>query len=328
MEQSTSLSLGLRERRNILIQAQQQVLIIDEGEDRLEHFLSKDRPAYQNLLERRFASEVEALTQLEQELNARTTAFNAAVAVAKLKNLSMKNAWAYLHAEETRFSAGDDEARAEITRERETRARSVREDLEREFRARVFTPPAADTPSSLKPGGMENEKLKLAYRRLVRRLHPDLQGPQIDVTEARWQRRIWHLSQVARETGDLTQLEVLFKVSLLRQMELSELTREDALTVKTWLSKEVERVQAELHEAEGDPAWGFSYLEARAQEARVRESLAREAQFLKAELEALKTQEQDEAREATVAPPRLRTRRTRGPRADERQLSLFDAQNA
>lgn len=164
---------------------------------------------------------------------------------------------------------------------------------------------------------MDQEKLKLVYRKLVRRLHPDVQGPQIDATETRWQKRIWLISQTARAAGDVNQLESIYRVNLLRQMDMSDFTLGDALDTRAWLEKELARQELSLAEARRHAAFGFSQTPDLADvERRTRQEYEMERQFLIGELEDLRGQH------AQIDQPAMRRRRRR--RIDERQMSFFD----
>lgn len=301
----------LRERRSVLIAAQQLVQKIDDVEDALERFQAHDQPAYAEWLRAHFAVEREEIARLESELTAAVQTHNQMVALTKLEGITMAEALKCLRDEDRRFTEGDEVARDQIALERARRDRVIREEFEQEIAERITNEPARVL------GEMDQEKLKLVYRKLVRRLHPDLQGPHIDATETRWQKRIWLISQTARAAGDVAQLEAIYKVNLLRQMDMGDFSLADAREVHAWLERELARQEYGLAEARRHAGFDFSQAaDLDDLERRTRIEFDRERQFLLGEIEDLRGQH------AWLEQPRLR--RTRKRPVDERQLSFFD----
>lgn len=300
-----------RERRAVLIAAQQLVQKIDDIEDALEVFVTADQPAYAAWVSERFQPERAEIARLEAELNQAVQAHNQMVALTKLEGLTMTEALRRLREEDRGLADLDEAAREALARERDRREQVIREEFEREVTERFANTPVRPLDE------MDQEKLKLVYRKLVRRLHPDVQGPQIDATETRWQKRIWLISQTARAAGDVNQLESIYRVNLLRQMDMSDFTLGDALDTRAWLEKELARQELSLAEARRHAAFGFSQTPDLADvERRTRQEYEMERQFLIGELEDLRGQH------AQIDQPAMRRRRRR--RIDERQMSFFD----
>lgn len=345
----------LRFKREILIHAQQLLQTIDDAEDERERYHTLDLPQFNVWLERYFPLERTQVANLERELAAAVQMHNWTIAVSKQQGLSLEQAYVAMKQEQAEYLAGNEARRRKIEEERAERERFVREDLDREFQARMGqvgletdqAPGSMKQHSSSHTGGdtgsesfledsgdllasPDAERLKMVYRRLVRRLHPDMQGPQMDATERRWQKKIWHLSQLARQRADVDELNALYKVSLLRQMELSELTIADAHEVHAWLRNEMDRIDGEINELRAHPAWGFSVSGATpALIRRLELDYEQEIAFLAAELREIRTQQSClEALSGFPAPaqPELKRRRTRPrpPRDGDGQLSLFD----
>jgi hypothetical protein len=329
----------LRRRREILIQAQQLAQRIDEVEDELERFRLCDEPQYNAWYETRFTEEKRDVASLESELNASVQFHNSLVAYSKIQDVSMPEAFRALQEEHAAYLTGTPTRRLKIEEDRTRREEFIREDLEREFQEHVASQLAtgpspravrANSPATIPE--LEEEKLKLIYRKLVRRLHPDMHGPNMDATEARWQRRIWHLSQQAKQLGDIPQLESMYRVSLIRQMELNELTLTDAIEVRAWLQTELDRLERELKEAQTKTAWRFSLLTDYYElKKRILADLEHERRFLQSELQEIKGQhaylEIMSCEDGSTHAAMLKRRRPRAPK-DSTQLSLFQDENS
>jgi hypothetical protein len=106
--------------------------------------------------------------------------------------------------------------------------------------------------TQLSPG--EVEAFKLIYRKLVRKLHPDLQDNEV----SHWQKKLWDRAQQAHRRQDRTELERLYQLVLIRNQELSELRVAEILESQSWLEEELDRMQMETKGLKKLPAWGFS----------------------------------------------------------------------
>ncbi|MBX3021843.1 MAG: hypothetical protein KF799_09225 [Bdellovibrionales bacterium] len=318
---------SLRFRRQILILAQQLLQNLDSMEDESERYQTQDLPAYNRWYESSFAPERELISTLERELAASVAFHNSIVAVSKMREVSLSQAFTAMRDEQVAYVGGSETKRRRIEEERLAREEFIREDLNSEFNRHRSEPLEFTAVINESDAG---ERMKLVYRRLVRRLHPDMQGPLSDPTEVRWQKRIWHLSQVARQQGNVAELDALYKVSLLRQMELSELTISDAHEVHAWLKRESDHLEAQIREWQAHPAWGFSVSgESPALVQRVLNEFERERDFLAHELKDIKGQHAYlEVLSFNESGPPLEMKRRRvRPRheeRDERQLSLFE----
>jgi hypothetical protein len=314
-----------RFRREVLLQAQQLIVAIDHTEDELEVFERQDQPGYREWLEYNFADKCGKLSALERDYTETIRFHNWVVAESRMRRITMANAYGKIRVEAQQYREADALARERIELDRRERENFVQlecgtEDFTTSAEPALFAPPT--TASS--------ESLKSVYRKLVRRLHPDLLGQENDSAELRWQKRVWNTAQVARRDGHLQELELLYKVTLLRQLELKELTIADAHEVHDWLAKELERLRVELNQARKNLAWNFSRKSISAQFQRdVEEYLNREIQALETELEDIKgqhaylevisqTQETLPTREIKV-----RKRRQKPVHQDDLQLSLF-----
>ncbi|MGE0525519.1 MAG: hypothetical protein AB7P49_00540 [Bdellovibrionales bacterium] len=112
--------------------------------------------------------------------------------------------------------------------------------------------PPAQTP--------DHERLRVVYRKLVRRLHPDARE-----AHEPWRERMWNRIQSAYDRGDLKELERWHHLTLLRAKAFSELTVNDIQRSAAWLKKELILLEQEVQRLRGLPAWDFSRRRRRGQ---------------------------------------------------------------
>jgi hypothetical protein len=110
-------------------------------------------------------------------------------------------------------------------------------------------------PKSKKPE--ECVRIKEVYRKLVRRLHPDL--TELTDQMAAVKQELWHAVQEAYRARDLDRLESLLARCDLEEGVVSENTAISQLR-KTWqeIKVAVKSIRANLRRARKDRAWGFS----------------------------------------------------------------------
>jgi hypothetical protein len=97
------------------------------------------------------------------------------------------------------------------------------------------------------------ERLKLMYRKLVRRLHPDLHGEMQP-----WQKKIWDRAQKAYSDKDHGAIDRLYRLTMLRLRELSDLTMSEIHESYSWLKNEFSELEREAKNLKRLPAWGFA----------------------------------------------------------------------
>lgn len=147
----------------------------------------------------------------------------------------------------------------------------------------------------------ESQRLKTAYRAVVRRLHPDLNP---DVSE--YAKQLWHDAQSAYNRGDLDRLESILAVS---ELELGgELPAGSGIGGVLELTRQLEasigQLERQVRGLKKNPAWNFSELPSRkALEKKVWTQLSRDVSYAKKELAALE-EELDFYRNAPPRPTR------------------------
>lgn len=131
----------------------------------------------------------------------------------------------------------------EEPRPRNAPGREEREDLVR---------PAKSLPNSESPEGVD-ARVKELYRRLVRRLHPDLRADGSATVSA-----LWHEVQEAYAASDVARMEILLALSDIK----GKRTADQSLSQRHAVLAEVERalwaLEKSLLEAEGEEAWDFA----------------------------------------------------------------------
>jgi hypothetical protein len=103
------------------------------------------------------------------------------------------------------------------------------------------------------------DKLKQVFRKLMRKLHPDVhasasEGGQLPP----WARRMWASVQKAYSDKNVCVLERLLKLTQLRMNALDELSISEIAEAKHWLLKDLEDLEDESQDLRNSLAWGFS----------------------------------------------------------------------
>ncbi|MBL7669424.1 MAG: hypothetical protein JNM39_02950 [Bdellovibrionaceae bacterium] len=136
----------------------------------------------------------------------------------------------------------------------------------------------------------EQEQLKMIYRKLVRRLHPDMQSQnqghvqnqnqnqnqnakekknpndrhkkesaeKKQEVESAWRKQMWGRVQECYKDKDLKGLTKLFQMTLLRTGALRDLTLTEIEESANWLRQELAILQGQAAAFKKMPAWGFS----------------------------------------------------------------------
>jgi hypothetical protein len=106
--------------------------------------------------------------------------------------------------------------------------------------------------------GEREEALKLQYRQLVRKLHPDVHESANGVANEVWRKKMWEQVQEAYQRQDLQELNRLFHLVLLRTRDLEQLRLSELHLSRRWISDEIERMSDLTKRLRRKPAWGFS----------------------------------------------------------------------
>jgi hypothetical protein len=97
-------------------------------------------------------------------------------------------------------------------------------------------------------------RVKELYRKLVRRLHPDLRADGSAAVSA-----LWHEVQEAYAASDIPRLELLLALSDIQANELGEGTNLSQMqSVLKELNRSLRALEKSLEEAEGEEAWNFA----------------------------------------------------------------------
>lgn len=103
------------------------------------------------------------------------------------------------------------------------------------------------------------EKLKQVFRKLMRKLHPDVHAAASDGKQLpKWARRMWSTVQKAYNDKNIPVLERLLKLTQLRMNALDELSISEIAEAKHWLLKDLENLEEESQDLRNSMAWGFS----------------------------------------------------------------------
>jgi broad specificity phosphatase PhoE len=106
---------------------------------------------------------------------------------------------------------------------------------------------------------VNDEKLKQTFRKLMRKLHPDVHSADSKEGETPlWVQRIWGLVQAAYSARNAASLERLLKLTLLRMNVLDELTVGEIAEARHWLKQDLEALEEESSSLRTSLAWGFT----------------------------------------------------------------------
>src|ERR1051325_10455080 len=98
-------------------------------------------------------------------------------------------------------------------------------------------------------------RVRELYRRLVRRLHPDLRADGSTAVSA-----LWHEVQEAYAASDVARMEILLALSDIEANRLADQTLAQLRAVRAELERAWRALEKSLLEAEGEDAWDFARL--------------------------------------------------------------------
>jgi hypothetical protein len=98
-------------------------------------------------------------------------------------------------------------------------------------------------------------RVRELYRRLVRRLHPDLRADGSTAVSA-----LWHEVQEAYAAGDIARMEILLALSDIEANRVANQTLAQLHAVRSELERALRALEKCLHEAKGEDAWNFARI--------------------------------------------------------------------
>ncbi len=98
-------------------------------------------------------------------------------------------------------------------------------------------------------------RVKELYRRLVRRLHPDLRADGSTAVST-----LWHEVQEAHAASDVARLEILLALSDIEANRTADQTLAQLHAVRSELQRALRALEKSLREAKGEDAWDFARL--------------------------------------------------------------------
>ena len=96
-------------------------------------------------------------------------------------------------------------------------------------------------------------RVRALYRRLVRRLHPDLRADGSTAVSA-----LWHEVQEAYAASDVARMEILLALSDIEANRLADQTLAQLHAVRVELQRALRALEKSLLEAKGEDAWDFA----------------------------------------------------------------------
>jgi hypothetical protein len=122
-------------------------------------------------------------------------------------------------------------------------------------------PPVTPRDFPASPGLPEEEvapvdvRVRELYRRLVRRLHPDLRADGSTAVSA-----LWHEVQEAYAASDVARMEILLALSDIETNRMAGQTLAQLHAVRAELQRALRALEKSLLEAEGEDAWDFARI--------------------------------------------------------------------
>lgn len=110
-------------------------------------------------------------------------------------------------------------------------------------------------PRAQKRPPVNEEGLKQTFRKLMRKLHPDMHN-RGEVPP--WVQRLWGRVQKAYNDKNAEALERLLKLTLIRLEALEELSVSEISDARQWLTQDLKALEEESAEMKRSYAWGFS----------------------------------------------------------------------
>ena len=98
-------------------------------------------------------------------------------------------------------------------------------------------------------------RVRELYRRLVRRLHPDLRADGSTAVSA-----LWHEVQEAYAASDVARMEILLALSDIEANQMANQTVAQLHAVRAELERALRALEKSLREAEGEDAWDFARI--------------------------------------------------------------------
>jgi hypothetical protein len=143
------------------------------------------------------------------------------------------------------------------------------------FKSHMFRSPAEDRPPKIarppkrppvspREGSIRmtedqaapvDARIKELYRRLVRRLHPDLRADGSAAVSG-----LWHEVQEAYGAGDVARMEILLALSDIETKHIVSQSLSQMHALRAELERALRALEKSLLEAEGEDAWNFARL--------------------------------------------------------------------
>ncbi len=121
-------------------------------------------------------------------------------------------------------------------------------------RPRLPGPVLEEEDEDEEEAGPVDARLKALYRRLVRRLHPDLRADGNAAVSA-----LWHEVQEAYQAGDVARMEILLALSDIAANHMDDATSLAQMwAVEAELERALDALEDSLREAESEDAWNFA----------------------------------------------------------------------
>ncbi len=259
--------------RQTFRQAKSVLQKIERLEKKIRIFHQDDQRLFQDWEQTFFHEKRQQFASLQNRCYVLTHFHNRILATSRLLRVSISRAYQILKDEEEVFESGSDQTRALLQRTWAERDQFAQAEVAKasevameqrqaghriKEKAKSF---AQQSSQSLTKPPWENgrEELKLTYRKLVRKLHPDsMTVNSRRSVKTEWMSEYWHQAQNAYQAKDQAALEKMYVMTVIHLQDFSAMTLAEISDSADWLQRYFESLQATAQIFKRSRAWGFS----------------------------------------------------------------------
>jgi hypothetical protein len=249
---------------------------IERLERKIQTFHQDDQRLFQEWEQAFFHEKRQQFASLQNRCYVLTHFHNRILATSRLLRVSISRAYQILKDEEEVFETGSDKTRAMLKRTWAERDQFAQAEIAKAAEASLAEkkPKAsgkksedklqalsqkASSPLPKPPWQTGREELKLTYRKLVRKLHPDSMAVNFrHSARPEWMSYYWHQAQDAYQAKDQTVLEKLYVMTVIHLQDLASMNLVEITDCANWLERYLETLQAKAALFKRSRAWGFS----------------------------------------------------------------------
>jgi hypothetical protein len=250
---------------------------IERLEAKIQSFHQEDQRLFKEWEQAVFHEKRLQLASLQNRCYVLTHFHNRILATSRLLKVSISSAYQILKDEEEVFETGSEQTRALLKRTWAERDQFANEEVAKAAETTMHQKTRKADSKKIKdkenafiqaspflgvqlPWENPREELRLTYRKLVRKLHPDSMAmiSWSSAANMEWMSRYWHQAQDAYQARDQATLGKLYFMTLIHLQEVSSMTLAEIKDTANWLQQYYEILQTKADVFKRSRAWGFS----------------------------------------------------------------------